>query len=164
MPLRQHPLFHACGRENQDRGLSLGEKWGHVRSALFLIRRDKPLLKAVAPETYTIDVSNESMIGGPQANPELAAKMEKVYNDVGLVLLRGQPDVGNDLNVGKQWVTVCMPHLAKYEGGANPRKGKGVDNVYEVGAPGVSLFFLSIFKPETTVFIILGLQNRCLTT
>ena len=69
----------------------------------------------MAPETYTIDVSNESMIGGPQANPELAAKMEKVYNDVGLVLLRGQPEVGNDLAVGKQWVTVCMPHLAKYE-------------------------------------------------
>jgi len=54
---------------------------------------------ALAPETYTIDVSNESMIGGPQANPKLAAKMEKVYNDVGLVLLRGQPDVGNDLAV-----------------------------------------------------------------
>lgn len=93
---------------------------------------------ALAPETYTIDVSNESMIGGPQANPQLAAKMAQVYNDVGLVLLRGQAEVGNDLAVGKKWVTVCMPHLAKYEGGANPRKGKGVDNVYEVGAPGVS--------------------------
>ena len=40
-----------------------------------------------------------------------------------------------------------MPHLAKYEGGANPRKGKGVDNVYEVGAPGVSFSsFCGIFK------------------
>ena len=78
------------------------------------------------------------MIAGPLANPQLAAKMAQVYNDVGLVLLRGQSDIGNDLAVGKQWVTVCMPHLAKYEGGANPRKGKGVDNVYEVGAPGVS--------------------------
>ena len=130
----------------------------------FEFKEINPRLKALAPETYTIDVSNESMIGGPQANPELAGRRGEVYNDVGLVLLRGQPDVGNDLNVGKQWVTVCMPHLAKYEGGANPRKGKGVDNVYEVGAPGVSLFFLSIFKPENTVFIILGLRNRCLTT
>jgi len=93
---------------------------------------------ALAPETYTIDVSNESMIAGPLANPQLAAKMAQVYNDVGLVLLRGQSDIGNDLAVGKQWVTVCMPHLAKYEGGANPRKGKGVDNVYEVGAPGAA--------------------------
>ena len=60
---------------------------------------------AISPETYTIDVSNESMIGGPEANPSLARKMAKVYKDVGLVLLRGAPELGNDLEVGKKWVT-----------------------------------------------------------
>ena len=60
---------------------------------------------AISPETYTIDVSNESMIGGPEANPALARKMAKVYKDVGLVLLRGAPELGNDLEVGKKWVT-----------------------------------------------------------
>ena len=60
---------------------------------------------AISPETYTIDVSNESMLGGPEANPSLARKMAKVYKDVGLVLLRGAPEVGNDLEVGKKWVT-----------------------------------------------------------
>ena len=60
---------------------------------------------AISPETYTIDVSNESMIGGPEANPALAQKMAKVYKDVGLVLLRGAPELGNDLEVGKKWVT-----------------------------------------------------------
>ena len=60
---------------------------------------------AISPETYTIDVSNESMIGGPEANPSLARKMAKVYKDVGLVLLRGAPEIGNDLEIGKKWVT-----------------------------------------------------------
>ena len=45
------------------------------------------------------------MIGGPEANPALAQKMAKVYKDVGLVLLRGAPELGNDLEVGKKWVT-----------------------------------------------------------
>ena len=56
---------------------------------------------------------------------------------MGLVLMRGQNELGNHLDVQRDWAKVCMPNLAKYEGGANPRAGKHVANVYEVGAPKV---------------------------
>ena len=76
------------------------------------------------------------MKDGPEANPALAAKMLKQFEDVGLVLLRGQPALGDNLHIMKEWAQVCMPNLVKYEGGANTRHGK-IENVYEVGAPTV---------------------------
>ena len=76
---------------------------------------------------------------GPEGNPALAAKMLKQFEDVGLVLMRGQPNLADRLDVMREWAKVCMPNLVKYEGGANTRHGK-IENVYEVGAPTVSSF------------------------
>jgi len=95
---------------------------------------DRKLLP-FAQEEYTIDVTNEHMMEGPEGNPALAKRMLKQFEDVGLVLMRGQNELGNHLDVQRDWAKVCMPNLAKYEGGANPRAGKHVANVYEVGAP-----------------------------
>lgn len=79
------------------------------------------------------------MMDGPEGNPALAAKMLKQFQDVGLVLMRGQPNLGDRLDIMREWAKVCMPNLVKYEGGANTRHGK-IANVYEVGAPTVSIF------------------------
>lgn len=88
----------------------------------------------IADNIYTIDVTNENMIDGPSKNPDLVAKILKQFDEVGLVLLRGQPELGDNLHIMRDWAQVCMPGLAKYEGGANSRHGK-IANVYEVGAP-----------------------------
>jgi len=89
----------------------------------------------IEASVFAIDVSNEHMMDGPEGNPTLANKMAQTFHDVGLVLLRGQPELGNHLKVMRDWSQVCMPNVAIYEAGANPREGKGIDNVYEVGAP-----------------------------
>jgi len=89
---------------------------------------------AIEPELFTIDVTHEKMMDGPNGNPSLARKMQKKFDDVGLVLLRGQESLGDHLDVMREWARVCIPNLAKYEGGANSRLGK-IENVYEVGAP-----------------------------
>ena len=91
---------------------------------------------------------------GPEGNPALAAKMLKQFEDVGLVLMRGQPNLADRLDIMREWAKVCMPHLVKYEGGANTRHGK-IENVYEVGAPTVSNFkiYLSWIKPHFYAFI-----------
>merc|ERR1719393_616867 len=57
--------------------------------------------------------------------------MLKQFEDVGLVLMRGQPNLADRLDVMREWAKVCMPNLVKYEGGANTRHGK-IENVYEV--------------------------------
>jgi len=88
----------------------------------------------IPEDAYVIDVTNEHMMDGPEGNPALAAKMLKQFEDVGLVLMRGQPNLADRLDVMREWAKVCMPNLVKYEGGANTRHGK-IENVYEVGAP-----------------------------
>jgi len=89
---------------------------------------------AIEPEVFTIDVTHEHLWDGPEGNPSLAKKMREKFDEVGLVLLRGQESVGDDLDLMRKWAQVCIPNLAKYEGGANSRLGK-IENVYEVGAP-----------------------------
>jgi len=84
---------------------------------------------------YLIDTTNENMMDGPEKNPSLAKRMMEKYDKTGLVLLRGNRQVGDHLDVMKSWANLVFPSLSKYEGGANQRYGKPVDNVYEVGAP-----------------------------
>ena len=108
----------------------------------------------IQEDVYVIDVSNEHMMDGPEGNPALAAKMLKQFEDVGLVLMRGQPKLADRLDVMREWAKVCMPNLVKYEGGANTRHGK-IENVYEVGAPTVSCFkkSLSLIRTPFYTFI-----------
>lgn len=50
--------------------------------------------------------------------------MKKVFDEVGLVLLRGNRDMGNHLEQMKLWAEFIFPSLSQYEAGANARKGK----------------------------------------
>ena len=101
------------------------------------------------------------MMDGPEGNPALAAKMLKQFEDVGLVLMRGQPNLADRLDIMREWAKVCMPHLVKYEGGANTRHGK-IENVYEVGAPTVSNFKIHRSSPIFT--LLLRMHSFTITT
>jgi len=85
--------------------------------------------------SFTIDVTNEHMMDGPAGNPALAKKMAQVFEEIGVVLLRGQEKLADHLDVMRDWAMPLVGDLSKYEGGANSRKGKAVASVYEVGAP-----------------------------
>ena len=69
---------------------------------------------------------------GPKKNPELARKMMDTFEKTGLVLMRGNREVGDHLDVMRDWANLCFPNVSKYEGGANQRHGTHVANVYEV--------------------------------
>ena len=69
---------------------------------------------------------------GPKKNPELAHRMMDTFEKTGLVLLRGNREVGDHLDVMRDWANLCFPNVSKYEGGANQRHGTHVANVYEV--------------------------------
>jgi len=86
-------------------------------------------------QKYLIDTTNENMMDGPKKNPQLARKMMDTFEKTGLVLMRGNREVGDHLDVMRDWANLCFPNVSKYEGGANQRHGTHVANVYEVGAP-----------------------------
>jgi len=90
--------------------------------------------EVVAPQKYIIDTTNENMMDGPKGNHQLARRMRKVFDEVGLVLLRGNREMGNNLEAMKLWAEFIFPSLSQYEAGANARKGI-IPNVYEIGAP-----------------------------
>ena len=92
---------------------------------------------AIDPSLFTIDVTHENLMGGPSGNPALAQKMAETYEEIGVVLLRGQENIANHLDIMRDWAMTLVGDVSKYEGGANSRKGKAVPSVYEVGAPTV---------------------------
>ena len=79
-----------------------------------------------------LDTTNENMMDGPKKNPQLARKMMDTFEKTGLVLMRGNREVGDHLDVMRDWANLCFPNVSKYEGGANQRHGTHVANVYEV--------------------------------
>merc|ERR1712062_880731 len=60
-------------------------------------------IRIIPEDAYIIDVTNEHMMDGPEGNPALAAKMLKQFEDVGLVLMRGQPKLADRLDVMREW-------------------------------------------------------------
>lgn len=88
---------------------------------------------AIAPERFVIDATPYRVAGAPLApSAELAAHMQKTYDDVGLVhvINTGLTDLASMRLIATQ----VLKNARKYEGGANPRKAIE-KNVYEVGAP-----------------------------
>ena len=59
-----------------------------------------------------------------KSQKQLARRMRKVFDEVGLVLLRGNREMGNNLEAMKLWAEFIFPSLSQYEAGANARKGK----------------------------------------
>jgi hypothetical protein len=59
-----------------------------------------------------------------KSRKQLARRMRKVFDEVGLVLLRGNREMGNHLEQMKLWAEFIFPSLSQYEAGANARKGK----------------------------------------
>jgi len=95
----------------------------------------RPEKEVLAPERYLIDTTNENMMDGPAGNSALARRVRETFDKTGLVLMRGNRQIGDHLDVMKSWVETIIPTQSKYEGGANQRHGLHVDNVYEIGAP-----------------------------
>lgn len=87
----------------------------------------------IDPERFTIDCSNYRMDADDlTAGSELAERMNRVYNEIGLVHL---VNTGlTDLQAMRAAARLVMPGQVDYEGGANPRNALE-PNVYEVGAP-----------------------------
>ena len=65
---------------------------------------------------FIIDTTNENLMDGPSGNPALARKMLETYKNVGLVLMRGNRDVGDHLDKMRDWAKICFPSVSKYEG------------------------------------------------
>ena len=86
------------------------------------------------PSSYIIDTTNENLLDGPEKNQVLAKRMLATFEQVGLVLLRGNRPIADHLDVMSEWAKVCFPNLAKYEGGANSRNTI-IENVYDAGVP-----------------------------
>ena len=88
---------------------------------------------ATDPALFTIDCSDYAM--GPAdlaPNSELSQRMNKVFDEVGLVLL---VNTGmDDLQLMRKAAQLVIKQEITYKGGANPR-GNLQPNVYEVGAP-----------------------------
>jgi len=64
-----------------------------------------------------------------KSQKQLARRMRKVFDEVGLVLLRGNREMGNNLEAMKLWAEFIFPSLSQYEAGANARKGKVINFV-----------------------------------
>ena len=88
---------------------------------------------ALPPKLFTIDGHEFRVNGAPlQPSKELAERMQKTFNDVGLVHVI---NTGLDkLQSMRLIATQVIKTQRDYEGGANPRKSLEA-NVYEVGAP-----------------------------
>ena len=88
---------------------------------------------AISPDRFVIDGSQYRVNGEPLvASPELAAHMQRTFDDVGLVHV---VNTGLDnLQAMRLIATQVLKNERQYEGGANPRKIIE-KNVYEVGAP-----------------------------
>jgi hypothetical protein len=84
-----------------------------------------------SPTEYTIDCTGFDMTS-PATAPLIVAQMEKMYKEVGLVLLT---KTGlTDLSTMRDWTKVIMKKEFDYTGGANSRDVIEA-NVYDVGAP-----------------------------
>jgi hypothetical protein len=88
---------------------------------------------AIPPERFTIDCSAMSMDDSSLSpGSELAARMNEVFDDVGLVYL---VNTGlDDLQQMRRAAKLVVENEMHYEAGANPRNSLE-PNVYEVGAP-----------------------------
>ena len=88
---------------------------------------------ALPPKSFTIDGHEFRVNGAPlQPSKALAERMQKTFNDVGLVHVI---NTGLDkLQSMRLIATQVIKTQRDYEGGANPRKSLEA-NVYEVGAP-----------------------------
>jgi len=85
------------------------------------------------PEEYAIDCTGFDM-SSPAASPQVVAQMERMYREVGLVVLK---NTGlKDLGAMRQWVRVIISHDQEidYTGGANSRDALE-PNIFDVGAP-----------------------------
>ena len=89
--------------------------------------------QVVAPESYTIDCADLAMDSSSvDAKGELAARMNAVFDEVGIVHL---VNTGlTDLQVMREFANLVVQKEMLYHGGANPRDALE-PNVYEVGAP-----------------------------
>ncbi|MEM7281058.1 MAG: TauD/TfdA family dioxygenase, partial [Pseudomonadota bacterium] len=89
--------------------------------------------QAIEPSLFTIDCSQYKMDESDlQATSELAARMNQMFDDIGLVYL---VNTGlSDLQKMRLFAKLVVENEMRYEGGANPRKDLE-PNVYEVGAP-----------------------------
>lgn len=88
---------------------------------------------ALSPKSFTIDCSAYKMDEADLIEgSELAVRMNRVFDDVGLVYLvnTGLKDLQRMRRAGK----LVIDNEMRYEGGANPRDDLE-PNVYEVGAP-----------------------------
>jgi len=65
---------------------------------------------------FTIDTTNENLLDGPEKNPILARKMMEQFHKIGLVRLRGNREIGDHLEKMRDWLLLCFPKVAKYEG------------------------------------------------
>lgn len=76
---------------------------------------------AISPERFVIDGNQYRVNGEPLvASPELAAHMQKTFDDVGLVHVI---NTGLDnLQAMRLIATQVLENERQYEGGANPRK------------------------------------------
>lgn len=84
-------------------------------------------------DSYTIDAGNYRMDESDlQPDSELAGRMNRMFDDVGLVWLR---NTGlTKLQDMRRFAKLVLEDEMRYEGGANPRDDLE-PNVYEVGAP-----------------------------
>lgn len=82
---------------------------------------------------FHIDCSDYAMDAGDlQLDSELAQRMRRTYDDVGLVLLTNTRLT--DVSAMRSFAKIIMDAEMVYEGGANPRD-RIEPNVYEIGAP-----------------------------
>jgi hypothetical protein len=88
---------------------------------------------ALSPASFTIDCSSFKIDDdGLSPGSQLAQRMNRVFDDVGLVYL---VNTGlTDLQHMRQAAKLVIENEMRYEGGANPRDDLE-PNVYEVGAP-----------------------------
>lgn len=85
----------------------------------------------ISADKYSIDCTGADM-SSPEAAPHIVAQMEKMYRDVGLVVLT---KTGlTDLTTMRQWAKVIIAEDFDYTGGANSRDVIE-PNIYDVGAP-----------------------------
>ena len=103
------------------------------------------------------------MMDGPKKNPQLARKMMDTFEKTGLVLMRGNREVGDHLDVMRDWANLCFPNVSKYEGGANQRHGTHVANVYEVKSMALMAAISSMGSLEkfSIIFYFLGRSSEC---